>query len=607
MKQMFATSKRGLLFGPKRSFRLQVLVLALPPVLIAGFVSFGVWTVIQDSVQTEMRLDRANESLRVLQRTRADVLEAQSSLRGFTISGEEHYLDAYFASVGAVESIAANVSQNRPPDDPVREIIGSVASTFGQYRSEVADPLIRVRRSAHASESEAALDARLQGLMSELREDGLISAIKTEIREGVEQSREALARELEATAESRESLLWVGIVGPPVAVLVSVILTSLLLLRVRRGIGAVADAAAHVEQGHLDWRLDWADNREMSQVVSGFNSMLERLENRVQTSQSLDRLTRVLQTCRSSEEAFDVAGRFLPRMLPGCSGAICIYRSSRDLVSPAVLWGEAAELDGQLESFEPEHCWALRSGYPHDYLPDRGDPPCEHLLAGESRNTLCVPLFTSEETMGVLVAVGASDEALDEETRALCTTLGETLALSIGNIRLREALRHQAIRDPLTGLYNRRFLDEVLERELSRSQRTESSVSLLALDIDHFKRFNDQWGHDAGDAVLGALAQQLREHARAMDLACRLGGEEFLLVLPRCGHEAALEVAERVRQNVERLAVSHQNQPLEHVTVSIGVSTFPDHAADAATLLKAADRALYDAKSGGRNCVRLAK
>jgi diguanylate cyclase (GGDEF)-like protein len=264
-------------------------------------------------------------------------------------------------------------------------------------------------------------------------------------------------------------------------------------------------------------------------------------------------------------------------------------------------WGGASG-----ESFEPDACWALRSGYTHDFVPERGDPPCNHLLASEDDNTLCVPLASNDETMGVLIVRGSEDDPVDAGIRALCSTLGETLALSIGNIRLREALRSQSIRDPLTGLYNRRFLDEVLGRETSRSRRSDQPLSVLALDVDHFKRFNDQWGHDAGDAVLTALAQTLREQAREMDLTCRLGGEEFLVLLPRCDRPNAIEVGERIRRAVEELVVTHQSRTLEGISASVGVATYPEDAADGESLIKAADRALYAAKAEGRNQVKSA-
>jgi diguanylate cyclase (GGDEF)-like protein len=162
-----------------------------------------------------------------------------------------------------------------------------------------------------------------------------------------------------------------------------------------------------------------------------------------------------------------------------------------------------------------------------------------------------------------------------------------------------------AFRDPLTGLYNRRYLDDALERELQRARRQGYPVSVLVIDIDRFKALNDQHGHQAGDEVLTALASELHASVRADDLACRWGGEEFVLVLPTMSIEAAGERADMFRSDFERRAVRYRDANLR-ATVSVGVAAFPMHGVTAAELLGAADNALYRAKSEGRNCVRVA-
>ncbi|TMH35798.1 MAG: GGDEF domain-containing protein [Betaproteobacteria bacterium] len=168
---------------------------------------------------------------------------------------------------------------------------------------------------------------------------------------------------------------------------------------------------------------------------------------------------------------------------------------------------------------------------------------------------------------------------------------------------LREKLREQAMRDKLTGLYNRHYVEEWFGLELRRAQRHGRPLAAIMLDIDHFKRFNDSFGHEAGDLVLRELAGVLRRFARESDVACRYGGEEFLVLLPECPFDAALPRAERLREEIAKLELRYDDQPLGPVTVSLGVAAFPDHAKESEQLLRCADEALYLAKQSGRNRV----
>jgi diguanylate cyclase (GGDEF)-like protein len=198
-------------------------------------------------------------------------------------------------------------------------------------------------------------------------------------------------------------------------------------------------------------------------------------------------------------------------------------------------------------------------------------------------------------------------ESITDHVLPLMIRTADLLALALANLHLRENLHEQAIRDPLTGLFNRRFLNEALARKLSEAQRHQRALALLLLDIDHFKRINDTYGHDAGDAVLRAVGRLLSSGLRAEDTACRFGGEEMLLVLSEITREDALASAERLRKTICTLDIESGGAVLPLITVSIGVSLFPYHGTTADTLITAADHALYEAKTGGRNRVCVAK
>jgi diguanylate cyclase (GGDEF)-like protein len=232
----------------------------------------------------------------------------------------------------------------------------------------------------------------------------------------------------------------------------------------------------------------------------------------------------------------------------------------------------------------------------------RGNPP---------NGYLCVPLAAQGETLGVLyLECSAPPAALRQGQQAdpfepltrQAAAVGERISLALANLRLREVLRGQSLRDPLTGLFNRRYMEESLERELRRAIRNDQPVALLMIDIDHFKRFNDTFGHQAGDTLLRALGDFLIKRTRGQDCPCRYGGEEFALILSGVSMEAACKRAELLREDLQQLAVEHAGQVLGAVTVSVGVAAYPGHTT-AEELLRAADQALYRAKAEGRDRV----
>ena len=255
------------------------------------------------------------------------------------------------------------------------------------------------------------------------------------------------------------------------------------------------------------------------------------------------------------------------------------------------------------------------------HLKDAGSPlRCAHLRGNAPGGYFCVPLVAQGEAFGVLylefppepAASVAADppprerrsDHVDIEVRQ-ATALGERLSLAPGNLRLREELRTQSIRDPLTNLFNRRYMEEALKRELSRSARGGEPVALLMLDIDHFKYFNDTFGHQGGDALLRTLGDFLRQRTRGQDVACRYGGEEFAIILSGANREAAARRAQILHEDLKHILVEHAGQIMGQVTFSVGIAVAPEHGTTAADLLHAADASLYRAKAEGRDRIVL--
>jgi diguanylate cyclase (GGDEF)-like protein len=232
---------------------------------------------------------------------------------------------------------------------------------------------------------------------------------------------------------------------------------------------------------------------------------------------------------------------------------------------------------------------------------------CHHFVEPPTSSHSCVPLTVQGDTLGVLCLIGAAPVRGENQLSQLrvAVAVGETIKLVLSNLKLREKLREQANHDPLTGLFNRRYLDASLSRELSLSQRRSTPLSVAALDIDHFKRFNDRFGHDAGDLALRECAHVLTQNLRKGDIACRLGGEEFALVLP---DSSVVDTRDRVQQIcalIKQLEMRHDGQLFGAMTLSAGIAGSPEHASTAQELLRAADVALYAAKQAGREQVIL--
>lgn len=198
----------------------------------------------------------------------------------------------------------------------------------------------------------------------------------------------------------------------------------------------------------------------------------------------------------------------------------------------------------------------------------------------------------------------ATTDAMAEQRR-LGLVCAEQISLAIANVKLRDQLRDQSIRDAVTGMFNRRYMLETCRREFARATRARQSVSILSIDVDHFKKFNDNHGHDAGDTVLRAVADCMKNSFREDDVACRFGGEEFVVLLPGATQEMAVQKAEDLRRKVEAVTVRYLDGTLPRITISIGVAAFPNAGDNPQAVLKVADEALYQAKADGRNRVHL--
>lgn len=362
----------------------------------------------------------------------------------------------------------------------------------------------------------------------------------------------------------------------------------------------VAARTAELKRSNERLTTELAERNRTEVQLTRANADLERHR---QETETLSEMNDRLQVCRDMGELAPVLEFYGKRLFPETLGGIHVFDESRSRLEPLANWG----CDGPQPNYAQDDCWALRRGQAHIVPgPDEG-LICAHVGdALPAGGYSCVPMLAQGSVIGVLylgfprAATEGSVSAI-ESTTPLAMTAAERIGLAIASLQLREKLREQSVRDPLTGLYNRRYMDESLERELARSARSDAPLTVVMLDLDYFKRFNDAHGHDAGDELLRELGKLLLVSVRTEDIACRYGGEEFILILSHANSDSARSRMEELRIRVGEIDVYYQGRSLGGVTVSIGIATFPEHGETPDALVKAADDALYAAKEAGRN------
>jgi diguanylate cyclase (GGDEF)-like protein len=342
--------------------------------------------------------------------------------------------------------------------------------------------------------------------------------------------------------------------------------------------------------------------RDLSRTEDQLRTSLTELREHTDRIETVNQFVELLQSCLTPEEAYQQTTRVMGSFFPG--GTLLMLNPSRNLLDVAANWGAPSTRQGP---FSPQSCWALRKGQIHVARPGNFALLCGHIDACSTASHICIPMVAQGDAMGVVSIVipnlheaGADDDTLQSK-QDLAVSLTEQISLAFANLMLRETLKYQSVRDPLTGLFNRRHMEEALERELLRSARTTKPVSVLMADIDHFKQFNDTFGHEAGNVLLRELGSLLSSQVRGGDIACRYGGEEFLLILAEVGLQAASERAAKLAEQVRLMHVRHHGETLRRVTLSIGVAEYPRHGTTAALLVNAVDEALYKAKAQGRD------
>ncbi|MBA1245449.1 diguanylate cyclase [Pseudomonas japonica] len=560
--------KASLVFAATLATVVMTLTAAVGPVTL-------LWT-----NQTRLERNKVEQELESVRTVQALVVDAETGQRGYALTGKERFLQPYYITTsllpGALRELREAYAARSPEDiNRIDQLIKQV-----DLRMEHLDHVINLRSGGGFEAAEAEVsNGHGKALMDHLR-----SLCALVLADGY-QERALLEERLE------RNLRWaVGLSAA--SFLLALALVRFIFVSMRR---TIQQQTSLVTQQKESSAAAIAASAEL-------NRSLERLEQRNHQIGMIAELAQLLQSELNQEETLKLASSYCRRSLARSSGIFYLYRNSADVLMPAARWGTMDEAEGPL--LNPKDCWAVRRGRRYVVGPD-DDVRCGHYTSeADPDNTwhVCLPLTAYGEILGLLHICFPGVKEVSEASLQCSEAIAEQTALALANGRMRQVLQSQSIKDPLTGLYNRRFMEETLERELARAKRSDSTLSVVMLDLDNFKSLNDTYGHPAGDAVLQACAALLKNALRSSDIACRFGGEELLVILPDCGIEDARIRAEAIRSALEKM--SHQEiDGTFKVTGSFGVASTRECGLNQGALLKAADAALYKAKKSGKNKV----
>jgi diguanylate cyclase (GGDEF)-like protein len=433
-----------------------------------------------------------------------------------------------------------------------------------------------------------------------------------------------------------------------VVVVFSFLIVTLLMRKLLNPIRRLSGTAGKVKEGDLSAQSDVDGNDEIGFLAKAFNSMVLQLRETIETldqkvlqrTEDLNRTNKELTTtigklerhneevtrlnamaeklnsCDTLEETYLVIVESLSGLFHGAAGVLYMCLSDEhnsQFLKPVAKWGKHAHF----YSDQPlDVCRSLKGGrvLVHDST-EETDSVCTHIHDEPPYVSVCIPLIGMNQVIGLIhIIYAASEQELQkfrndevfENLKPLATSASDHIAMALSNTRLREELQYLSVRDDLTGLFNRRYMEETLEREFMQAERNRTPISIIILDVDFFKNFNDNYGHKVGDHVLIQLANMLAGNIRKGDIVCRYGGEEFLIIMPGASGIRAIERAEKLREKVENdLIIKHNGHRL-NITISLGTAACPDNGNTHEEVMKAADDALYKAKENGRNMVVLA-
>lgn len=345
------------------------------------------------------------------------------------------------------------------------------------------------------------------------------------------------------------------------------------------------------------------DEARLEEINHELLKWVGELNQHISQIRTLNKMIALLQATEHLEQSHRILIEHMPRVFPGVAGGFYIRREGSNLMDLAASWNLYRPIKRLVSMQE---CFALQRQAFYLLRAGQDKLSCEHLDRDDDYDYLCVPVMVQDEIIGLLHFFAPGTE-LDEQRLTTDRAASDSIALALANIKMREMLIEQSIHDPLTGLYNRRYMEETLRREMLRAERNSATLAVIMVDVDHFKRFNDNYGHPTGDLILQKVSRIIENSIRGDDVACRYGGEEFVLIMPGTDLEVAQQRAQALRERVKAQYLAINDHAREMITISLGIAVYPEHGQHPEALLKSADHALYQAKQAGRDRVMMAE
>ncbi|GAA3681287.1 MULTISPECIES: sensor domain-containing diguanylate cyclase [Acetobacter] len=544
----------------------------------------------------------------VVTETLSDLREAQAEERGYLLTTDPSFAKDFDDRVASALA-KVNTLEQLVQDNPIQH---ERAQSLQVATNERLDTLIKQIALARQGRFD---EARSRVIVGQGRVNMAIIAQKAD---EIRQTEQELLIAREATARAHATWNRNLVVG---GCLIIVLLVNGLLYFVlngmRRSVSQITRAMSDFGNGNRTVRVDARMGcTEFDILAHGYNTMAERLDAAMQAQEASDykllqanaelkrnneamellgEMAHRLQAARTSSELSAIICAFVPRVLPGIPGALYTYNHTTNQLERIAHWGSHTPVGR--DGLHPSSCWALRLGQSHSVNSPGGDVICQH-VDSDICIYHCEPLFASGEVVGLLYL----QSHVAEENRFRLVALVENIASALVNQNLQKDLLEQTIHDPLTGLYNRRYMEEALNAEIATASRNNTALSLIMADIDHFKRINDEFGHDAGDMVLRTFANEIQNSFRSNDIVCRFGGEEFLIITTYHPLNSLIQRVEELRLSLSRLELYYNGQALGKITMSFGVTTWDKSLPTETTaIIRKADAALYQAKKDGRD------
>lgn len=588
---------------------------------VLAALSLGAF-LLHSSYQSREAFNWVTHSQRViisLNSLQANLGEAESGLRGYLLTGDRSYLtrfdqdleDAKVLRERVIELVRDNPSQLRRA---VR--LRQIATQKAQVMSSAVQ---RVQSRGGRQGSNPASRERGRLLMKQM--NALSNAMQNH-------ERQLLSGRTAKANQSYRIVRALVLVGCSLLTLLILLLAWQIRTGMTRPLENLLEAVKRFGGGDRDARALVAGSVEFRELAATHNAMAEQLGSAIEQSnmaesmlaranaelvqrsralemrqhsiELLSGMARRLQAIRDEGELTIVLDCFLPQVLPDLAGSLYVLNHSQNLLVRVSSWGEPY---ANPEAFAPDQCWGLRRGQSHAVERNGADIECAHARGDLPVERLCEPVIAGGEVLGLIYVEGLAEP----EDRFRLDLLMENVALALVNDNLRSRLREQSIRDPLTRLFNRRYLEEALQIEAARAQRSGTPLAVVMADVDHFKRFNDTHGHEAGDALLRDVAGQIQAHFRHGDIVCRYGGEEFTVIAPGASLALVTQRVDELRRTVREMTTEFRGQRLGPVSMSFGIDVWTaDSARPLEALVGEADRALFRAKRLGRDRIEVA-